>query len=191
MQETLLVHEALVQSGGLSELASVLQSKGVNLLGGVQASELLKIPEVVDFHHEYSALACAIEIVKDVYGAVEHIHQFGSIVTEDSTTAKLFLAQVDSVAVFHNASTRFSDGARFGLGVEVGISTSRIHACGLVGVEGLLTTKWLLHGNGQVVDGDNGVVYQHNEQLCEDAKRAAKQSLCNGSANGGSCNGVL
>ncbi|MCO5586272.1 hypothetical protein L7F22_040211 [Adiantum nelumboides] len=194
--ETLLVHEALVQSGGLSELASVLQSKGVNLLGGVQASELLKIPKVVDFHHEYSALACAIEIVKDVYGAVEHIHQFGSahtdsIVTEDTTTAELFLAQVDSAAVFHNASTRFSDGARFGLGAEVGISTSRIHARGPVGVEGLLTTKWLLHGNGQVVDGDNGVIYQHKELLREDAKRAAKQSLCNGSANGVSCNGVL
>ncbi|KAI5054422.1 hypothetical protein GOP47_0030684, partial [Adiantum capillus-veneris] len=187
--ETLLVHEALVQSGGLEELASVLRSKGVELFGGLQASELLKIPKVVDFHHEYSALACAIEIVKDVYAAVEHIHQFGSahtdsIVTEDTTTAELFLAQVDSAAVFHNSSTRFSDGARFGLGAEVGISTSRIHARGPVGVEGLLTMKWLLHGNGQIVDGDNGVIYQHKELLCEDAKRAAKQSLCNGSSNG-------
>lgn len=192
--ETLLVHEALIQSGGLLQLVSILQSKGVSLFGGVTASELLKIPRVVDFHHEYSALACSIEIVKDVHAAIEHIHQYGSahtdcIVTEDPTTAEVFLSQLDSAAVFHNASTRFCDGARFGLGAEVGISTSRIHARGPVGVGGLLTTKWLLRGNGQIVDGDNGVFYQHKELLNENNTKIAKQTFGNGSANGISSNG--
>lgn len=171
--ETLLVHEALVQSGAVGELVSALQSKGVTLYGGERAFKVLQISKAADLHHEHNDLACTIEIVEDVYAAIDHIHLYGSthtdcIITEDRDTAEVFLSQIDSAAVFHNASTRFCDGARFGLGAEVGISTSRIHARGPVGVEGLLTTKWLLKGNGQVVDGDKGVDYLHKELSIDD-----------------------
>nr|ANU05021.1 delta-1-pyrroline-5-carboxylate synthase 1 [Manihot esculenta] len=166
--ETLLVHKDLVQTGGLNELTVDLRTEGVNLYGGPRASKELNLPEAHSFHHEYNSMACTIEIVDDVYAAIEHIHQHGSahtdcIIAEDHDVAEVFLHQVDSAAVFHNASTRFCDGARFGLGAEVGISTSRIHARGPVGVEGLLTTRWILRGSGQVVDGDKGVVYTHKD----------------------------
>ncbi|XP_057742871.1 delta-1-pyrroline-5-carboxylate synthase-like isoform X1 [Arachis stenosperma] len=166
--ETLLVHKDLINNGGLDELVFELRREGVQLYGGPTASALLHIVETSSFHHEYSSLACTVEIVDDVYAAIDHIHQHGSahtecIVTEDCKVAETFLHQVDSAAVFHNASTRFCDGARFGLGAEVGISTSRIHARGPVGVEGLLTNRWILRGNGQVVDGDRGMNYTHKE----------------------------
>ncbi|PSS09857.1 Gamma-glutamyl phosphate reductase [Actinidia chinensis var. chinensis] len=164
--ETLLVHEDLSSNGELQKLVDELQLEGVTLFGGPRVSCFLNIPEAQSFHHEYSSRACTIEIVSDVHDAIDHIHKYGSahtdcIVAEDHEVAELFLNQVDSAAVFHNASTRFCDGARFGLGAEVGISTSRIHARGPVGVEGLLTTRWILRGNGQVVDGDKGVNYTH------------------------------
>ncbi|KAE8696555.1 Delta-1-pyrroline-5-carboxylate synthase [Hibiscus syriacus] len=167
--ETLLVHKDLSSTGLLNEIIMGLQNEGVILYGGPRASSLLNIPEAHSFHHEYNSMACTVEIVDDVQAAIDHIHQHGRhvashtdcIVTENHEVAEIFLNGVDSAAVFHNASTRFCDGARFGLGAEVGISTSRIHARGPVGVEGLLTTRWLLRGSGQVVDGDKGVVYSH------------------------------
>ncbi|WJX81900.1 Delta-1-pyrroline-5-carboxylate synthase, variant 2 [Trifolium repens] len=166
--ETLLVHQDLSGNGGLNELIAELKREGVQLYGGPRASALLKIAEAKSFHTEYSSLACTIEIVDDVFAAIDHIHHHGSshtdcIVTQDSEVAETFLRQVDSAAVVHNASTRFSDGARFGLGAEVGISTSRIHARGPVGVEGLLTNRWVLRGNGQIVDGDRNITYTHKE----------------------------
>lgn len=166
--ETLLVHKDLVEKGWLNSISVDLRSEGVTLYGGPKASSLLNVPLARSLHHEYCSLACTVEIVDDVYAAIGHINLYGSahtdsIVTEDHEVADVFLRQVDSAAVFHNASTRFSDGARFGLGAEVGISTSRIHARGPVGVDGLLTTRWLLKGNGQVVDGDKTVTYTHRD----------------------------
>nr|APG29288.1 Delta1-pyrroline-5-carboxylate synthetase [Lilium hybrid division VII] len=164
--ETLLIHKDLLKSDIVNDLIIDLRGEGIELYGGPRANEELDIPLIHSFHHEYSSTACTVEIVDDIHAAIDHIHQHGSahtdcIVTEDREVAELFLHQVDSAAVFHNASTRFCDGARFGLGAEVGISTSRIHARGPVGVDGLLTTRWLLRGNGQVVDGDKELVYTH------------------------------
>ncbi|BBN17949.1 delta-1-pyrroline-5-carboxylate synthetase [Marchantia polymorpha subsp. ruderalis] len=185
--ETLLVHEALVEDGRLEKLVFALQSAGVSLYGGPRAVEKLRLPKAANFHTEYSALACTVEIVEDENAAIDHIHEFGSahtdcIVTEDNDIAEKFLQSVDSAAIFRNASTRFCDGARFGLGAEVGISTSRIHARGPVGVEGLLTTRWLLRGDGHLVSGDRGVVYTHRNLSNEESFK----SLANGDA---SCNG--
>ncbi|XP_050387828.1 delta-1-pyrroline-5-carboxylate synthase [Argentina anserina] len=166
--ETLLVHKDLMHTTPFNDLIVDLQSEGVTLYGGPRASAYLHIPEAHSFHLEYSSLACTIEFVDDVHAAIDHIHEHGSahtdcIIAEDQEVVGVFLGQVDSAAVFHNASTRFCDGARFGLGAEVGISTSRIHARGPVGVEGLLTTRWILRGSGQVVNGDKGIIYTHKD----------------------------
>ncbi|XP_073148911.1 delta-1-pyrroline-5-carboxylate synthase-like isoform X2 [Henckelia pumila] len=164
--ETLLIHQELSSSDGFQELVLELKHEGVTLYGGPRASSVLNLEEARSFHFEYNSRACTIEIVDDVEAAIDHIRKHGSghtecIVAEDKEVAEYFLSQVDSAAVFHNASTRFCDGMRFGLGAEVGISTSKIHARGPVGVEGLLTTRWLLRGDGHVVKGDKGVDYTH------------------------------
>ncbi|URE49809.1 Amino acid kinase family [Musa troglodytarum] len=139
--ETLLVHKDLLKTEGLNDLLTELKSEGVALYGGSIASLEYGIPEAPSFHHEYNSMACTIEVVDDIHSAIDHIHQYGSahtdcIVTEDLAAAEIFLHQVDSAAVFHNASTRFCDGARFGLGAELLLSSILFHSvkCKCVGI---------------------------------------------------------
>ncbi|MFT4016940.1 MAG: glutamate-5-semialdehyde dehydrogenase [Agriterribacter sp.] len=108
-----------------------------------------------DFGREFLDLKCAVKVVKGIGEALTHIREYStkhseSIVTEDKKNAELFLKEVDAAAVYHNASTRFTDGEEFGLGAEIGISTQKLHARGPFALEKLVTEKWILRGNGQV-----------------------------------------
>jgi glutamate-5-semialdehyde dehydrogenase len=158
--ETVLVDQAIA-ARFLPLLAARMKEKGVRLRGSAEV--VSAIPEVGvelvvedEWHTEYGDLILALRIVPGVNEAIDHIQRFGSahtdaIVTNDPNTARTFLQRVDSAGVFHNASTRFADGYRYGFGAEVGISTSRLHARGPVGLEGLTTYKYVLRGHGQVV----------------------------------------
>jgi len=157
--ETLLIHRSLLNSKDFSVLIDDLKQQGVKVNVGPRMSMLLPVSPspVDDFNVEYGSLECTVEVVDSMLDAIQHIHTYGSghtdvIITEDEGAAKEFIDSVDSACVFHNCSSRFSDGYRFGLGAEVGISTSRIHARGPVGIQGLLTTKWTLVGDGQTVE---------------------------------------
>lgn len=132
--------------------------KRIRLLGTPEAAAILSCEQAGedDFGREFSDLTLAVKLVADVDEAIGHINRFGShhtdaILTGDDRTAERFFRLVDSAGVYRNCSTRFADGYRYGFGAEVGISTSKIHARGPVGVEGLLTYKYLIEGNGQTV----------------------------------------
>ena len=158
--ENLLVHQdAAIQ---LPHLAKVLHEKGVELRVDENAKSILTgtgLPLVdakeQDFATEYTDLILSIAIVPNTQAAIELINSHGSghtdtIVSTDLNAAKQFLAGVDSASVFHNASTRFSDGFEFGLGAEIGISTDRLHARGPMGLNELCTYKYVIHGQGQI-----------------------------------------
>ncbi|MEM9596327.1 MAG: glutamate-5-semialdehyde dehydrogenase [Acidobacteriota bacterium] len=153
--ETLLVHRGFLPH--LPELGAALEAAGVELRADAAARSVLpgaSAAQEEDWGSEYGDLVLAVGVVDGLDAAVDHIHRHGSghtdaIVTDDGAVAGEFLDRVDSASVFWNASTRFADGYRYGLGAEVGISTGRIHARGPVGVDGLLTTRWLLRGHGQ------------------------------------------
>lgn len=155
--ETLLVHRDA--SGQLPEIIAALRDKGVEVRGCERTRAVVAdvVPAVEsDWATEYLDLIISIRVVDSLDDAIDHINRWGSghtdaIVTEDTAAADAFIARVDSASVMWNASTRFADGFRYGLGAEVGIATGRIHARGPVGVEGLLTYRWVVRGVGQRV----------------------------------------
>lgn len=156
--ETVLVHRDIA-TDFLPKLADALREAGVTIRGSEEVSRLIPveiIPEGESWHREYLDLILAIKLVSDVDEAISHINTYGShhtdcIITENDETARRFMTLVDSAGVYQNASTRFADGFRYGFGAEVGISTSKIHARGPVGLEGLVSYKYKLLGHGQIV----------------------------------------
>ncbi|MBO4620474.1 MAG: glutamate-5-semialdehyde dehydrogenase [Victivallales bacterium] len=156
--ETLLIHQDAA-TALLPQLAGALRAAKVELRGDERSRAIVPdlLPATVeDWSTEYLDYILSIKVVDDISEAIDHINRFGShhtdaIVTDDENAARLFQRRVDSADVFWNASTRFADGFRFGLGAEVGISTSKIHSRGPVGLEGLTIYKWLLDGSGQAV----------------------------------------
>ena len=159
--ETLLLHHGTIGNGVAMRTMMALRAAGVKCLGGPRAMRegLCDVP-AVELKFEYGDLTCLVEVVEGMDEAVDWIHRYGSGHTETivcgpspsdggEDVGEEFLRRVDAACVFKNASTRFADGYRFGLGAEVGISTGRIHARGPVGVEGLLTTKWQLRAGSE------------------------------------------
>lgn len=155
--ESLLIHEKIADTI-MPALAKALQEKNVeirvddNLLqyvdGGIKATE-------EDWGTEYLDLIVSMKTVKDIDEAIAHINKYNtghseSIVTKSYANAQKFLDQVDAAAVYVNASTRFTDGAEFGLGAEIGISTQKLHARGPMGLKELTTTKYIIYGDGQI-----------------------------------------
>lgn len=156
--ETLLVHRAIAPRF-LPHMAERFSNAGVEIRGCERTKRILKRVKKAtedDWRAEYLDLKISIKVVNSVEEAIEHINTYGSkhtdaIVTQDRRTALKFLMGLDSSSVMLNASTRFSDGYRYGLGAEVGISTNKIHARGPVGLEGLVTSKYCLLGDGHIV----------------------------------------
>lgn len=155
--ETLLVNRSIA-GAFLPKLQKALQEKGVKLRGTGEVNDIIRVETIDESDFiEYLDLIASVKLVDDVNEAIDHINRFGShhtdsIVTENKETAEAFMQLVDSAGVYHNCSTRFSDGFRYGFGAEVGISTGKIHARGPVGLEGLVTYKYKLYGDGHIVD---------------------------------------
>ena len=153
--ETFLVDEALKETL-LVDLVKTLQGAGVTIYGDDYVSEAFGAEKVTEWHHEYLDMKCSVKLVSGIDDAIAHINRYGSghtdaIITEDKAAADRFMLGVDSGSVLVNCSTRFADGFRYGFGAEVGISTSKIHARGPVGLEGLVSYKYKLIGNGDIV----------------------------------------
>jgi glutamate-5-semialdehyde dehydrogenase len=173
--ETLLIHSAIAPTA-LPQLAAALTAKHVSLRGDAESQAILPDLEAAsdkDWETEYSDLVLAIKIVDSLEQAIAHINTYGSrhteaIVTEDGVAAEQFLAQVDAAGVYHNCSTRFADGFRYGFGAEVGISTQKMPPRGPVGLEGLITYKYQLVGSGQIAAAYTGAepkLFTHRDRV--------------------------
>ena len=154
--ETLLVHRDVAQAF-LKKLAPVMKADGVELRGDDEAcqSSAMKAASDDDWATEYNALIMSVKVVGSLQEALDHIRRFSThhseaIITENKATAAAFQAAVDSAAVYVNASTRFTDGFEFGFGAEIGISTQKLHVRGPMGLEALVSYKYLVDGDGQV-----------------------------------------
>lgn len=157
--ETLLVHEKWAEEN-LEALLQTLLDKGVKLRGNAKTQQMAKhlpieLADENDWANEFLDYILAVAVVPNLQDAIAHIAKYGTkhseaIVTEDAKNAELFLRMVDAAAVYHNASTRFTDGFEFGFGAEIGISTQKLHARGPMGLEALTSSKYVIHGNGQI-----------------------------------------
>ena len=164
--ETILINKS-VSDSFIKDLLDALDTEGIVIKGDKTIQKIGKNIEIQpateeDWGMEYSDKIVSIKIVNDIIEAIDHINHYGSghtdcIITEDKYQAKIFMNLVDSAGVYHNASTRFADGYRYGLGAEVGISTNKTHARGPVGLEGLTIYKYQLYGNGQIVANYVGI----------------------------------
>ncbi|NIK77658.1 glutamate-5-semialdehyde dehydrogenase [Paenibacillus castaneae] len=155
--ETLLIHETFAESH-LIKLAERFTQAGVELRGCEQTVAIItsaKLASDEDYSTEYNDYIMNIRIVPNLDAAIDHINRFGTkhsecIVTEDASNADRFIQEVDAAAVYHNASTRFTDGFEFGFGAEIGISTQKLHSRGPMGLPALTSTKYRIYGNGQI-----------------------------------------
>ncbi|MGF1601033.1 MAG: glutamate-5-semialdehyde dehydrogenase [Thermosynechococcaceae cyanobacterium] len=170
--ETLLVHREIAPNY-LPKVVDALRKNNVELRGDAAAQAIVDLPAATeaDWATEYSDLVLSIKIVDSLEDAIAHINTYGSghtdaIMTTDEQVAATFCSRVDAAGVFHNCSTRFADGFRYGFGAEVGISTQRMPPRGPVGLEGLVTYKYLLKGQGQIVAtyaGENARAFTHRD----------------------------
>ena len=170
--ETLLVDEAIADTF-LGKVKDALVERNVEIRGCEKTAKIIECEPATekDWSTEYLDYILSIRVVNGIDEAIEHINKYGSghtdaIVTQDKVKASTFSSLVDSGDVFVNCSTRFSDGFRYGLGAEVGISTNKIHARGPVGLVGLLIYKWHLVGNGHIVgdySGGDGKKFKHSK----------------------------
>ncbi len=169
--ETLLIHKDIAP-GFLKRAIPLFNSNDVKLIGDKKSVELGVEFEASfeDWQTEYLDLVLSIKIVEDLDEAIAHIQKFSSkhtdgIITENISTANRFMNEVDSAGVFHNCSTRFADGFRYGFGAEVGISTQMLPPRGPVGLEGLVTYKYFLKGQGNIVDdfSSGRAVFTHKD----------------------------
>lgn len=155
--ESLLIHENWFVENG-ENLLAVLNDKGIEIYGDetvCAAFSQAKAATNEDWAAEYLALKISVKVVKDVTKAIDHINQYGTkhseaILTNDEQNATIFLNIVDAAAVYHNASTRFTDGFEFGYGAEIGISTQKLHARGPMGLPALTSSKYFIYGQGQI-----------------------------------------
>ena len=170
--ETVLVHQKIAAEF-LPKMADAFAKAGVIVRGTKEVSEYIPVDVIDDdaFGIEYGDLIVSVKLVENIQEAVAHINQYGShhtdcILTTNDEAAAYFIQMVDSAGVYRNCSTRFADGFRYGFGAEVGISTGKIHARGPVGLEGLVTYKYKLIGEGQIVgDYAKGIKQFHHKDL--------------------------